>query len=67
MPDLLAITIIIAVAVCIAPSLAVRGFSLVGRSLADAPHYQALYDTLVTWLGGHGFSVAGLWAERPRS
>jgi hypothetical protein len=30
----------------------------VGRSLvADAARYQALYDTLVTWLGGHGLAV----------
>jgi predicted PurR-regulated permease PerM len=36
----------------------------VGRSLvADAARYQALYDTMVTWLDGHGVSVAGLWAE----
>jgi len=61
----LAITIAVTVAVCLAfASLAVWGFSRVGRSLvADVPRYQALYDTMVTWLDGHGVSVAGLWAE----
>ncbi len=67
MPKLLAlaITIAVTVAVCLAfASLAVWGFSRVGRSLvADVPRYQALYDTMVTWLDGHGVSVAGLWAE----
>ncbi len=67
MPKLLAlaITIAVTVAVCVAfASLAVWGFSRVGRSLvADAARYQALYDTVVTWLDGHGVSVAGLWAE----
>jgi len=48
----LAITIVITVAACPPfASLAVWGFSRVGRSLvADAAHYQALYDTIVTWL-----------------
>jgi AI-2 transport protein TqsA len=67
MPRLLAlaITVIITVAVCVAfASLAVWGFSRVGRSLvADAARYQALFDTMVTWMDGHGVSVAGLWAE----
>jgi AI-2 transport protein TqsA len=61
----LAVTIVVTVAVCLAfASLVVWGFSRVGRSLvADAARYQTLYDTLVTWLDGHGVSVAGLWAE----
>jgi predicted PurR-regulated permease PerM len=67
MPKLLAlaITIVVTVAVCLAfASLAVWGFGRVGRSLvADAARYQALYATIVTWLDGHGVSVAGLWAE----
>src|ERR1700755_1528164 len=58
MPKLLAlaITIVVTVAVCLAfASLVVWGFSRVGRSLvADAARYQALYDTMVTWLCGHG-------------
>ena len=67
MPKLvaLAITIIVTVAVCLAfASLAVWGFGRVGRSLvADFARYQALYNNVVTWLDGHGVSVAGLWAE----
>jgi AI-2 transport protein TqsA len=67
MPRLLAlaITIVITVAVCSAfASLAVWGFSRVGRSLvADAARYQALFDMMVTWMDGHGVSVDGLWAE----
>src|ERR1700724_2091481 len=67
MPKLLAlaITMVVTVAVCLAfASLVIWGFSRVGRSLvADAARYQTLYDTLVTWLDGHGVSVAGLWAE----
>lgn len=67
MPKLvaLAITIVVTVAVCLAfASLAVWGFGRVGRSLAtDTARYQALYDNVVTWLDGHGVSVAGLWAE----
>jgi AI-2 transport protein TqsA len=67
MPKLLAlaITMVVTVAVCLAfASLVIWGFSRVGRSLvADAARYQALYDTMVTWLDGHGVSVAGLWAE----
>ena len=67
MPKLLAlaITMVVTVAVCLAfASLVIWGFSRVGRSLvADAARYQALYDAMVTWLDGHGVSVAGLWAE----
>ena len=67
MPKLaaLAITIIVTVAVCLGfASLAAWGFGRVGRSLvADLPRYQALYAAAVTWLDGHGVSVAGLWAE----
>ena len=29
----------------------------------ELPRYQALYAAMVTWLDGHGISVAGLWAE----
>jgi AI-2 transport protein TqsA len=67
MPQLLAlaITMVVTLAVCLAfASLAVWGFGQVGRSLvADAARYQTLYDTMVTWLDGHGISVADLWAE----
>jgi AI-2 transport protein TqsA len=67
MPQLLAlaITMVVTLAVCLAfASLAVWGFGQVGRSLvADAARYQTLYDTMVTWLDGHGVSVADLWAE----
>lgn len=67
MPQLLAlaITMVVTLAVCLAfASLAVWGFGKVGRSLvADAARYQTLYDTMVTWLDGHGVSVADLWAE----
>ena len=61
----LAITLIVIVAVCLVfGSLVVWGFSRVGRAvLLDAARYQLLYDNLVTWLDGHGISVAGLWAE----
>jgi AI-2 transport protein TqsA len=61
----LAITMVVTVAVCLGfASLVIWGFSRVGRSLvADAARYQALYDTMMTWLDGHGVSVAGLWAE----
>jgi AI-2 transport protein TqsA len=67
MPQLLAlaITMVVTLAVCLAfASLAVWGFGRVGQSLvADAARYQMLYDTMVTWLDGHGVSVADLWAE----
>jgi AI-2 transport protein TqsA len=67
MPQLLAlaITMVVTLAVCLAfASLAVWGFGQVGRSLvADAARYQTLYDTMVTWLDGHGISVADMWAE----
>ena len=67
MPKLvaLAITIVVTVAICLSfASLAAWGFGRVGRSLvAELPRYQALYSTMVTWLDGHGVSVAGLWAE----
>lgn len=67
MPKLLAlaVTIIITIVVCLAfASLAAWGFGRVGRSLAaDASRYAALYESMVTWLDGHGVSVAGLWAE----
>ena len=67
MPKLfaLSITMVVTVAVCLAfASLAIWGFGRVGRSLvADTARYQALYDSMVMWLDGHGVSVAGLWAE----
>ena len=67
MPTLiaLAITLIAVVAVGLAfASLVAWGFGRVGRAvMSDAGRYQALYDNLVTWLDGHGVSVAGLWAE----
>jgi predicted PurR-regulated permease PerM len=61
----LAITIVVTVAICLGfASLAAWGFGRVGRSLvADLPRYQAFYSATVTWLDGHGISVAGLWAE----
>ncbi|MGE9007292.1 AI-2E family transporter [Leptospira interrogans] len=67
MPRLLALalTIVVTIVVCLAfASLAAWGFGRVGRSLmADTVRYQALYGAMVTWLDGHGVSVAGLWAE----
>src|SRR5207302_223573 len=67
MPKLaaLAFTVVATVAICLGfASLAAWGFGRVGRSLVgDLPRYQALYSTMVTWLDGHGISVAGLWAE----
>ncbi len=66
-PKLLAlgVTIVVTVVVCLAfASLAAWGFGRVGRSLtADAARYETLYEATVTWLDGHGVSVAGLWAE----
>jgi AI-2 transport protein TqsA len=66
-PQLLALaaTIVGTIAVCLAfTSLAAWGFGRVGRSLtADAARYQALYETTMTWLEGHGVSVAALWAQ----
>ena len=61
----LAVTILVTVAACVAfASLAVWGFSRVGRSLIrDAARYQALYDTLILWLESHGLSIAGIWSE----
>jgi AI-2 transport protein TqsA len=61
----LAISVIVIVAVCMAfASLVVWGFGRVGRAVVtDAPRYQVLYGNLVTWLDGHGISVAGLWAQ----
>jgi AI-2 transport protein TqsA len=67
MPKLLALlaTIVVTVAVCLVfASLIAWGFGRVGRSLlTNVARYQALYDNVVTWLDGHGVSVAGLWAE----
>jgi AI-2 transport protein TqsA len=67
MPKLLALaaTIVVTIAVCLAfASLAAWGFGRVGRSLtADAARYEALYESTMTWLEGHGVSVAALWAQ----
>jgi predicted PurR-regulated permease PerM len=67
MPKLLALaaTIVVTIAVCLAfASLAAWGFGRVGRSLtADAARYQALHEATMTWLEGHGVSVAALWAQ----
>jgi AI-2 transport protein TqsA len=67
MPKLLAVavTIVVTIAVCLAfASLAAWGFGRVGRSLAaDAARYEALYEAMMTWLEGHGVSVAALWAQ----
>ena len=67
MPQLfaLAITMVVTLAVCLVfASLAAWGFGRVGRSLvADAGRYQTFYDIMVTWLEGHGISVADLWAK----
>jgi AI-2 transport protein TqsA len=62
----LAITLIIAVAVCVAlGSLAVWAFGRVGHYLiTNSGQYQALYYSAVGWLDDRGISVAGLWAER---
>ncbi len=61
----LAITVLMTLAVGLAfASLAAWGFGRVGQSfVADASRYQAFYDRIVTWLDGHGVSIAGLWAE----
>ena len=61
----LAVTMAVTVAVCIAfASLVIWGCGRVGRSLiADSARYQALYDSAIAWLDGHGISVAGLWSE----
>jgi AI-2 transport protein TqsA len=61
----LAITLVVTLAVAVAfGSLVAWGFGRVVRSLvADAARYQALYQGLVSWLDGHGVSIAGLWAE----
>jgi AI-2 transport protein TqsA len=61
----LAICILVTITVCLVfASLAAWGFGRVGRSfVADTARYQALYDSVVTWLEGHGISVAGVWAE----
>jgi predicted PurR-regulated permease PerM len=61
----LAVTICITIALCLAlASVAVWGFGRVVRSLTnDTARYQILYNGVVVWLDGHGFSVAGVWAE----
>jgi AI-2 transport protein TqsA len=61
----LAITVLLTLAIGLAfASLAAWGFGRVGRSLVtNAARYQAFYDSVVTWLNGHGISIAGIWAE----
>jgi predicted PurR-regulated permease PerM len=61
----LAVTIVMTLAIGLAlASMAAWGFGRVGGSFfADAARYQSIYDGIVTWLDGHGVSVAGLWAE----
>ena len=61
----LAITVLMTLAVGLGfASLAAWGFGRVGQSfVTDASRYQAFYDSVVTWLDGHGVSIAGLWAE----
>ena len=67
MPKLvaLAITLVVTVAVCLGfASLAAWGFGRVGRSLVgDSAAVPGALFGVVTWLDGHGISVAGLWAE----
>jgi AI-2 transport protein TqsA len=62
----LAVTLIVIVAVGTAfASLIIWGFGRVGRAIMnDSGRYQGFYENLVTWLDGHGVSVAGLWAEQ---
>ena len=61
----LALTLIVIVAAGVAfASLVAWAFGRVGRVLtSDAARYQSFYDNMVTWLDGHGISVAGVWAE----
>jgi len=61
----LAITLLVTLAVGVAfATLVVWGFGRVFRSLVmDAARYEAIYRRMVTWLDGHGVSIAGLWAE----
>ncbi len=61
----LAVTMTLTILVMVAfASLAVWGFSRVGRSIiADSGRYQAIYDAAVAWLDSHGVSIAGLWSE----
>lgn len=67
MPKLLglAITLLVTLAVGVAfASLVAWGFGRVFRSLVtDVARYDAIYARIVTWLDGHGVSIAGLWAE----
>ena len=61
----LALTMTLTILVMVAfASLAVWGFSRVGRSIiSDSGRYQAIYDAAVAWLDSHGVSIAGLWSE----
>jgi len=67
MPRLLALAITLLGTLTIGvafASLVVWGFGRVVRSqVIDAARYQAIYESLVAWLDGHGVSIAGLWAE----
>ena len=66
-PKLLALAITLLVTLAIGgvfASLVVWGFGRVLRSLVmDAARYEAIYQQMVTWLDGHGVSIAGFWAE----
>jgi len=66
-PKLLALAITLLVTLAIGgvfASLVVWGFGRVFRSLVmDAARYEAIYQQMVTWLDGHGVSIAGFWAE----
>ena len=61
----LAVTIVMTLAIGLAlTSMAAWGFGRVGGLFfTDAARYQSVYDRIVSWLDGHGVSVAGLWAE----
>ena len=67
MPGLLALALTMTLtilAMLVFASLAVWGFSRVGRSLmANSARYQAIFDATVAWLDSRDVSVAGLWAE----
>jgi hypothetical protein len=72
MPTLLAITIIITVAVCVtfAGCLGLQPSGTITRRRRCRLSGAVRHLGDMTWrsrLGGHGVSVAGLWAERPRS
>jgi predicted PurR-regulated permease PerM len=67
MPRIVAILITVAVTlVCIAAllSLFAWGMSVIGQSLIrNGARFQTLYTSATDWLEGHGFAVAGHFAE----